>query len=172
MHHTASPPRKPSANYIRDKPHMSLLNSYRHTWKSRHNHFLRHSDVRPRGDSSPTVNELANQKYIMQKINGWKIYHLTSQMEDVIDMENELTTRLSSLQKKLDKHSLNEVSKDVVKVQELIKANLQRSKVIQDQVRESKDHALELFEHKSRVSDILHKYMSKRTLKKREVKMS
>ena len=57
-------------------------------------------------------------------------------MEDVIDMENELTTRLSSLQKKLDKHSLNEVSKDVVKVQELIKANLQRSKVIQ--VREKK----------------------------------
>merc|ERR1719189_3521878 len=168
-----SPPRKPSANYIRDKPHMSLLNSYRHTWKSRHNHFLRHSDVRPRGDSSPTVNELANQKYIMQKINGWKIYHLTSQMEDVIDMENELTSRLSSLQKKLDKHSLNEVSKDVVKVQELIKANLQRSKVIQDQVRESKDHVEGIMsEHKSRVSDILHKYMSKRTLKKREVKMS
>ena len=52
-------------------------------------------------------------------------------MEDVIDMENELTSRLSSLQKKLDKHALNEVSKDVTKVQELIKANLQRSKVIQ-----------------------------------------
>ena len=66
-----------------------------------------------------------------QKINGWKIYHLTSQMEDVIDMENELTSRLSSLQKKLDKNALNEVSKDVTKVQELIKANLQRSKVIQ-----------------------------------------
>lgn len=26
---------------IRNKPQMSLLNSYRHTWKSRHNHFLR-----------------------------------------------------------------------------------------------------------------------------------
>ena len=74
---------------------------------------------------------LFKTEYFPQKINGWKIYHLTSQMEDVIDMENELTTRLSSLQKKLDKHSLNEVSKDVVKVQELIKANLQRSKVIQ-----------------------------------------
>ena len=67
----------------------------------------------------------------LQKINGWKIYHLTSQMEDVIDMENELTSRLSTLQKKLDKNALNEVSKDVTKVQELIKANLQRSKVIQ-----------------------------------------
>ena len=26
---------------IRNKPQMSLINSYRHTWKSRHNHFLR-----------------------------------------------------------------------------------------------------------------------------------
>ena len=69
--------------------------------------------------------------FFSQKINGWKIYHLTSQMEDVIDMENELTSRLSTLQKKLDKNALNEVSKDVTKVQELIKANLQRSKVIQ-----------------------------------------
>ena len=42
-------------------------------------------------------------------------------MEDVIDMENELTSRLSTLQKKLDKNALNEVSKDVTKVQELKK---------------------------------------------------
>ena len=67
----------------------------------------------------------------MQKINGWKIYHLTSQMEDIIDMETELTSRLSNLQKKLDKNYLGENSKDLSKVQELIKANLQRSKVIQ-----------------------------------------
>ena len=67
----------------------------------------------------------------MQKINGWKIYHLTSQMEDIIDMETELTTRLSNLQKKLDKNYLGENAKDLSKVQELIKANLQRSKLIQ-----------------------------------------
>ena len=109
----------------------NFVYSYRHTWKSRHNHFLRHSDVKPRESPRPTVNELAGQKYIKQKINGWKIYHLTSQMGDVIDMETELTSRLSQLQKKLDKHGLNEVNKDVSKIQELIKANLQRSKVIQ-----------------------------------------
>ena len=67
----------------------------------------------------------------MQKINGWKIYHLTSQMEDINDMETELTSRLSNLQKKLDKNYLGDNSKDLSKVQELIKANLQRSKVIQ-----------------------------------------
>ena len=52
-------------------------------------------------------------------------------MEDIIDMETELTSRLSNLQKKLDKNYLGENSKDLSKVQELIKANLQRSKVIQ-----------------------------------------
>ena len=50
--------------------------SYRHTWKSRHNHFLRYSDVRVKDDRRPTVNELANTTNVLQKINGWKIYHL------------------------------------------------------------------------------------------------
>ena len=92
---------------------------------------MKHSDVRPREDPRSTVNELAGQKYIRQKINGWKIYHLTSQMGDVIDMETELTSRLANLQKKLEKNAVHEVTKDVGKIQELIKANLQRSKVIQ-----------------------------------------
>ena len=76
-----------NSRFSRQNARFSIFLNFRHTWKSRHNHFLRHSDVRPREDPRPTVNELANQKYIMQKINGWKIYHLTSQMEDIIDME-------------------------------------------------------------------------------------
>lgn len=31
-----------NCSYLKRKPQMSLLNSYRHTWKSRHNHFLRY----------------------------------------------------------------------------------------------------------------------------------
>ncbi len=38
-------------------------------------------------DRRPTVNELANQKYVYQKINGWKIYHLATGMDDIVDME-------------------------------------------------------------------------------------
>ena len=57
-------------------------------------------------------------------------------MEDVIDMENELTSRLSTLQKKLDKNALNEVSKDVTKVQEL-KKNLKQCKTNIKQARTS-----------------------------------
>ena len=76
---------------------MSLLNSYRHTWKSRHNHFLRYSDVKSKDERRPTVNELANQKFVLQKINGWKIYHLAAGMEDIVDMESELSKRLQEV---------------------------------------------------------------------------
>ena len=55
-------------------------------------------------------------------------------MEDIMDVEAELTHRLSDLQKRLEKASHPDIGKEVAKTQELIKANLQRSKVIQDQV--------------------------------------
>ena len=37
---------KQTGSLISGKPTVTLLNSYRHTWKSRHNHFLRYSDVK------------------------------------------------------------------------------------------------------------------------------
>ena len=57
-------------------------------------------------------------------------------MEDIVDVESELTQRLSGLQKRLEKVAHPDLSHrgDLAKVHELIKANLQRSKVIQDQV--------------------------------------
>ena len=64
----------------------------------------------------------------------------SSTMEDIVDVESELTQRLSGLQKRLEKVAHPDLSHrgDLGKVHELIKANLQRSKVIQDQVNESK----------------------------------
>ena len=75
--------------------------------------------VRSKDERRPTVNELANQKYkrivsnwksiqffsygcryVLQKINGWKIYHLAAGMEDIVDMESELSKRLQEVKKK------------------------------------------------------------------------
>ncbi len=110
----------------------SLLSSYRHTWKSRHNHFLRRSDVRARDERRPTVNELAAEKGVNQKLDGWKVFHVSAQMEDVVDIEHQLSLRLSGLHRKLEKalgSGKDHLSKDLGQVQEIIKANLQRSKV-------------------------------------------
>lgn len=70
--------------YVVKRPNVSLLQSYKHNWKSRHNHFLRYSDVKPKDERRPTVTDLANQKQVVQKVNGWKIYHLSTQMEDLV----------------------------------------------------------------------------------------
>ena len=43
---------KPLGSFIRGKPQVSLLHSYRHTWKSRHNHFLRYTDVKSKVGTS------------------------------------------------------------------------------------------------------------------------
>ena len=93
--------------------------------------------MRSKDERRPTVNELANQKYVLQKINGWKIYHLGAGMEDIVDMESELSKRLQEVGRRLEEAAHGEVGKELGKVQELIKANIQRSKVIQDQVRSS-----------------------------------
>eukprot|EP00091_Calanus_sinicus_P013524 TRINITY_DN30001_c0_g1_i1.p1 TRINITY_DN30001_c0_g1~~TRINITY_DN30001_c0_g1_i1.p1 ORF type:complete len:109 (-),score=29.39 TRINITY_DN30001_c0_g1_i1:132-458(-) len=82
---------------------------------------------------------LQNQKFVLQKINGWKIYHLSASMEDIVDMESELSKRLQEVGRRLEEAANKDVSKELVKVQELIKANIQRSKVIQDQVSEAKE---------------------------------
>ncbi len=84
-------------------PRPSLLNSYRHTWRSRHNHFLRRSDVRVKEERRPTVNELAAEARVVQKLDGWKVYHVTSQMEDVVEIEHQLSLKLSGLQRKLER---------------------------------------------------------------------
>lgn len=61
------------------------------SWKATYNHFQRYSDVKPREERRATVVDLANQAQVLQRVNGWKIYHLTSQMEDLVRGANILT---------------------------------------------------------------------------------
>jgi len=152
------------SNFLKGKPMMSLKDN--RTWKSRHNHFLRHSDVKPKDERRPTVNELANQKYVYQKINGWKIYHLSAGMEDIIDMESELSKKFQSVSKKLEERASDDSVS--VKIQELLKANIQRSKVIQEQLREAKQHSQSVFNHKSKMQSIILKYHNKRPSRRTE----
>ncbi|KAK9510349.1 hypothetical protein O3M35_005153 [Rhynocoris fuscipes] len=154
------------------KKTMSLLNGYRHPWKSRNNHFLRYSDIRPKEERKPTLSELANQKHALQKLNGWKIYHLNSQMEDMVNSETEFfglyTSLLSSLEIKQKKCKNKDLDREIGRVSERIRANFQRSKVLKDQIQEAKLQVMKLFEHKGYVADIINRNVTKRPAKKRE----
>lgn len=74
----------PERHAIIKPPSATLLNSYRQTWKATHNHYLRYSDVRPKDERRPSIMDLANQYRVLDKVNGWKIHHLSTQMEDLV----------------------------------------------------------------------------------------
>ena len=74
-------------------------------------------------------------------MDGLVIYHLTAGMEEVVDMENDLSDRLEDFAQKLEDSPSN-----IYWNSYLLEANIQRTKVIQDQVSESKDNCKIIFE--------------------------
>ncbi|KAH8307141.1 hypothetical protein KR044_005681, partial [Drosophila immigrans] len=151
---------------LRRPRNCSLLNTYKPTHKLANNHFHRYTDVKPRDDRRATVIDLANQPNVQGKISGWKLYHLRSQMEDLNDSEmvslGQLETMLKELEKDKDKHG------DIERVSELLKGNIQRSKIITDGINEAQNQLMKIFDHKPHVSDIINRLQSKRNFKKRE----
>lgn len=77
--------RKEREIQVKKPPAPTLLQSYKQNWKPANNHFNRYSDVRPRDERRPTVIDLANQPDVLGRINGWKVHHLGSQLEDMVN---------------------------------------------------------------------------------------
>lgn len=103
------------------KPAPQLLNSYRQTWKSTHNHYLRYTDVKPKDERRPTIIDLANQSHVTQKINGWKVYHLSTQMEDLAELEMQVYEKLKSMLDVMEQKDMPRYGKEMNRINELIK---------------------------------------------------
>ncbi|XP_068142081.1 histone deacetylase complex subunit SAP130-B isoform X2 [Drosophila tropicalis] len=144
----------------------ALLNTYKPTHKLANNHFHRYTDVKPREERRASVIDLANQPNVQGKINGWKIYHLRSQMEDLNESEMVSLARLETMLKELEKDK--EKHSEIERVNELLKGNIQRSKIISDGIGEAQNQLMKIFDHKPHVSDIINRCASKRNFKKRE----
>ncbi|KAF5287736.1 hypothetical protein FQA39_LY15756 [Lamprigera yunnana] len=157
-----------SRHILRKPASASLLNSYRQTWKATHNHYLRYADVKPKDERRPTIMDLSNQYRVLDKVNGWKVHHLSTQMEDLADQEQNVYNQLRDLLKDTEAEEGNGFDKDVNRINELIKGNLQRIKIINDGMMEAKTQIMKIFDHKIHVTDIISRCASKRNFKKRE----
>lgn len=62
--------------------------------------------------------DLANQAHVLQKVNGWKIYHLSAQMEDLCELESQVHSKLSNMLQFMEAHDSNS---DIDRVNDLIK---------------------------------------------------
>ncbi|CAG9858712.1 unnamed protein product [Phyllotreta striolata] len=154
---------------VRKPASASLLNSYKQNWKATHNHYLRHSDVKPKDERRPTIMDLANQYRVQEKVNGWKIHHLSTQMEDLADQEQTVYNQLTELLKCTESEEVEkQFDKEINRINELIKGNLQRIKIINDGMIEAKSSIMKIFDHKVHVTDIINRCASKRNFKKRE----
>ena len=81
-------PQPQNVVYHLKKPHASLIESNKVVLpKVRANHFIRYDDVKAKDEKRPTINDLANQKNVVQKIGGWKLQHLNQQMDQVVSKE-------------------------------------------------------------------------------------
>ncbi|GFN91543.1 histone deacetylase complex subunit sap130-like [Plakobranchus ocellatus] len=137
--------------------------------KTRNNHFVKYGDVKPKEERRPTVNELSNQKGIMQKVNGWKLYFSASQLEELEDFEKEMQSHFLDVQKDLAKVASHKTgSEDSLKIHEISQANIQRCELIQSQLSEARGAMLRTLEHQPRIHQIVNKHMSKRPIKKKE----
>lgn len=150
---------------------LSLLKCYVRTWKVRANHFERHSDVKCKEDKRATVSELSNQRGVLQKASGWKLYFLATQLEDMNEMEKTICNQMCKLQKTIspkDSPKQGTMDSDETKLHELTQANIQRCKLVIDQLTEARSSMLKILDHKQHVLDIINKHISKRPIKKKE----
>ncbi|CRK86292.1 CLUMA_CG000008, isoform A [Clunio marinus] len=146
------------------KPQASLLPAYNHAPKHAHNHFLRYSDVRVRDERKPSVMDLANQPKVAQRVNGWKTHMINAEITEMINDETQEMEKLNAVLKRLETF---ESSQEAEKASELIKGNLQRSRLIIDSFMDSRTQLLKIFDHKDHASDIINRCASKRNFKKR-----
>ncbi|XP_018394604.1 PREDICTED: histone deacetylase complex subunit SAP130-A isoform X2 [Cyphomyrmex costatus] len=157
---------------IRSRPVPSLLDS---SWKKRWAeiklpHYRRPSDVRPHEERRPTVAELAQQKYVLQRLNGWKIYHLTTQMEDIASLEKQVHEKLKATLALLESQQTvkSKHNDGLERVNELIKGNMQRSNLISEGMNEARTQLVAIFQHKGPITDLLQRCGNKRAQKKRD----
>ncbi|XP_046807426.1 histone deacetylase complex subunit SAP130-like, partial [Lucilia cuprina] len=73
--------------------------------------------------------------------------------------------KLSSMLKQMES---NGITTETERISDLLKGNMQRSKIIVDGVSDAQNQIMKIFEHKSHVSDIINRCASKRNYKKRE----
>ncbi|XP_025155797.1 histone deacetylase complex subunit SAP130-A isoform X2 [Harpegnathos saltator] len=172
IHRDIKSPTQQAEVTIRLRPMPSLLGgSWKNKWgDSRLHHYRRPSDVRPREERRPTVAELAQQKHVLQKLNGWKVYHLSAQMEEFAELEKQAHEKLKMTLMLLESQqtSKNRHIDGLERVNDLIKGNLQRSTLISEGMNEARSQLGTIFQHKQPITEILQRCGNKRAQKKRD----
>ncbi|CAH2106237.1 unnamed protein product [Euphydryas editha] len=165
-----TPPSPPPAVSVTPFPKRpSLSSSYVCEWRGTERHFARPADVRRREPRARDIVAIASQRHVLTSAEGWKVHHLTAQMDDLVSLEADVGQQLMGVLRALETASpranthLKSLQHTLL---ELIKGNIQRSKIVCEGIQEAREDILRVFKHRNFVSDILTRQADKRCFRK------
>lgn len=142
---------------VRPRPPVTLLRHYRNPWKAAYHHFQRYSDIRVKEEKKGTLQDMANQRGVACRAQGWKIHLCAAQLKQLSGLERDVYSRLSTLQEGLIPKKRAGADDDLHRISELIQGNMQRCKLVMDQVTEARDTMMKVLDHKEKVLKLLNK---------------
>nr|QDF21424.1 histone deacetylase complex subunit SAP130-like protein [Brachionus koreanus] len=140
----------------RQRHQFSIDKYYAPSWKPKQNHFVKYSDVDLA--LSPTTNSQVNtvtRKQLVDNLNEWRFHCVISQVNDLMDYENESLEVMNEVGEFLKSSNFIGLSDICFKISESIKANSQRHKYVNEQLDESQIMIHKLFEHKEKYKNYL-----------------
>ncbi|XP_015749091.1 PREDICTED: histone deacetylase complex subunit SAP130-like [Acropora digitifera] len=123
------------------RPRISIVANYKINTKAAHNHFQRYSDVKAKEERKPSIQEIASQKGVVQRANGWRIQHIAGQIDELITAEQEVLKKMGEFREKIPKVKPGQKTKfqdDLVMLNELLQGNIQRSQLVVEQLGDSR----------------------------------
>lgn len=142
---------------VRPRPPVTLLRHYRNPWKAAYHHFQRYSDIRVKEEKKGSLQDMANQRGVACRAQGWKIHLCAAQLRQLSSLEHDVYSRLSNLQEGLIPKKRAGADDDLHRINELIQGNMQRCKLVMDQVTEARDTMMKVLDHKDKVLKLLNK---------------
>uniref|UniRef100_M4AQ85 Sin3A-associated protein a n=1 Tax=Xiphophorus maculatus TaxID=8083 RepID=M4AQ85_XIPMA len=142
---------------VRPRPPITLLRHYRNPWKAAYHHFQRYSDIRVKEEKKCSLQDMANQRGVACRAQGWKIHLCAAQLRQLSSLEHDVYSRLSTLQEGLIPKKRAGSDDDLHRINELIQGNMQRCKLVMDQVTEARDTMMKVLDHKEKVLKLLNK---------------
>lgn len=142
---------------VKPRPPITLLRHYRNPWKAAYHHFQRYSDIRVKEEKKSTLQDMASQRGVACRAQGWKIHLCAAQLRQLTSLEHDVYSRLSTLQEGLIPKKRAGSDDDLHRINELIQGNMQRCKLVMDQVTEARDTMMKVLDHKEKVLKLLNK---------------
>uniref|UniRef100_A0AAR2LJ75 Histone deacetylase complex subunit SAP130 C-terminal domain-containing protein n=1 Tax=Pygocentrus nattereri TaxID=42514 RepID=A0AAR2LJ75_PYGNA len=142
---------------VRPRPPITLLRHYRNPWKAAYHHFQRYSDIRVKEEKKNSLQDVANQRGVACRAQGWKVHLCAAQLMQLSNLEHDVYSRLTTLQEGLIPKKRAGADDDLHRINELIQGNMQRCKLVMDQVTEARDTMMKVLDHKDRVLKLLNK---------------